>query len=226
MRALAAVALTSCSFASVRGPEPPPKPPGDCTTASSAPSLDMLGVGVGVLGMVIGGIAVSNAQSCSALHPPGMNSEQCLGEAGVGVITFVPSAVLAIVYGVSAVYGRNAISRCRERLSGPPPPSPPPPPPPPGSIPEKWFCTESASEGSCKPSLELCQVYRSHSHHELSECVERTSATCFELGTELHCAPTGEICETLRAAAEHAGVGAVSACAVRDTAAFTPPVDR
>ena len=77
---MAAIVVASCSFATVRGPDPLPKPPGDCTQHSSAPTLDALGAGVGVVGMALGALAVADASRCNTLHPPGYNNESCGAE--------------------------------------------------------------------------------------------------------------------------------------------------
>ena len=111
MRALLLV-LASCSFVTVRGPDPAPGPPGDCTTSAVAPGLDALGMIVGVLGTLAGGLFLYDANQCSATHPPGHDSETCGATAGFGIVIGVPSVIAAVAYGASAHYGNERIEAC------------------------------------------------------------------------------------------------------------------
>ncbi|MGE5185411.1 MAG: hypothetical protein ACM31C_25280 [Acidobacteriota bacterium] len=120
------LALASCSFAAVRGPAPPPQPPGDCTTSRAAPAVDRLGELAGSLGIVLGVAFLVGASACSSSHPPGYNADSCTAEGGFGVLVGLPSAVAAITYAISAHYGNSRIDACRARRAEPPPaPAPP-----------------------------------------------------------------------------------------------------
>jgi hypothetical protein len=221
LRCELAILLTGCSFSSITRATPPPQSPGDCTTSERAPRLDVTGAAIGVGGMVLGAVIVGSAQRCSDQHPPGYNADSCLGEGGLGVLTFLPSAVLALAYGASAIYGYHYVGECRARLFPAVPTIAAPAVA--GTVPVLWFCAESTlgSVGVCKPDRGQCEEYRSRSKHELSDCTARTTAVCFDLGTEPHCAPTREICDALHAAAEQSG-GTVSACEQRHSAGEVP----
>lgn len=118
MRVPLALLLASCSLAAVRGPEPPPAPPGDCTTESAAPGADRAGEVIGILGVLLGGAFIVGASNCSSSHPPGYNSDSCTAEAGFGVLVGLPSAIAALAYGISAHHGYTAIDECRARRRG------------------------------------------------------------------------------------------------------------
>lgn len=125
MRAVVLVMLASCSFMAVRGPEPPPQPPGDCTTSSAAPAVDRLGEVVGGVGTLLGVLLLIGASNCSSSHPPGYNADSCTAEGGFAVLVGLPSAVAAITYGISAHYGNDRVHACRARKAEPPPGPPP-----------------------------------------------------------------------------------------------------
>ena len=102
-----AVMLASCSWLTVTPPAAAPQPPGDCTMSYAAPAIDTTVMMVGVVGSVIGAIALLGASSESDATP---------AEAGVVLFIGLPSLAAAIAFGKSSSYGYRNTSACRERL--------------------------------------------------------------------------------------------------------------
>jgi hypothetical protein len=112
-----ALLLCSCSWISVTPPAQPPQSPGECTTSQTAPSLDLLMIGLGAAGVVFGGWLISDASGHRCQPGVDQNCESYGAEAGFGVLVAVPSALIALAYGLSAHYGFGNVALCRDAKS-------------------------------------------------------------------------------------------------------------
>jgi hypothetical protein len=115
-----ALALSGCSAIFVNKPvgRPPPGAPLACTDSRVAPWIDTYVAAVSLIGTI-----------AIAAKPCQKEEFGCIAK-----VLVVPLGGLAIGYGISALWGHDAVTTCRELRN--PPPAPPPPPtlagPPPG----------------------------------------------------------------------------------------------
>ena len=129
--ALPLLLLSACSFTQVK--RAPSRDPGtrplSCTTASSAPTVDAVVGGLLFIAAVASSARSDNSESSFDLYPTELGAA-LLGVSGIG-------------FGISSLFGFNAMSGCRKMSAQPAsippappaPPAPPTPPAPPASTP-------------------------------------------------------------------------------------------